>query len=77
MTLHESSDVYAEFSMKIRICIPKLHGTSPLARSFFYYKNGQPVLVRLSLADFNAFYGELKRLSAEAKKRESSKKALK
>lgn len=44
---------------------------------FFYDKQGRPVMVRLSVEDFNNFYNELKKLSAAAKKQASGKKVLK
>jgi hypothetical protein len=44
--------------------------------TFFYDKHGKPIMVRLSMEDFNNFYNELKKLSADAKKPTSGKKVL-
>jgi hypothetical protein len=44
---------------------------------FYYNEKGKPVMVRLSVEDFNNFYSELKKISADAKKRASGKKVLK
>lgn len=44
---------------------------------FFYNDKKQPILVRLSVKDFNTFYAKLERLSIAAKKQGSGKKVLK
>lgn len=46
--------------------------------TFYYNDKKQPILVRLSIKDFDQFYAQLKKLSAAAKKKQaSSKKVLK
>lgn len=45
--------------------------------TFYYDEKRRPVLVRLSVEDFNNFYDELKKLSAAAKKQALGKKVLK
>lgn len=45
--------------------------------TFYYNDKKQPILVRLSIKDFDQFYAKLKKLSAAAKKQASSKKVLK
>jgi len=45
--------------------------------TFYYDEKKRPVLVRLSVEDYNSFYRELKKLSAAAKKLASGKKVLK
>ncbi len=44
---------------------------------FYYDEKKRPVLVRLSVEDYNKLYNELKKLSAAAKKRALGKKVLK
>ena len=39
----------------------------------YYNDKNQPVLVRLTVKDFNSFYAKLKKLSMAAKKQESGK----
>lgn len=45
--------------------------------TFYYDEKKRPVLVRLSVEDYNNFYDELKKLSAAAKKWAFDKKVLK
>ncbi len=45
--------------------------------TFYYNDKKQPVLVRLTVKDFNSFYAKLKKLSIAAKKQASGKKVLK
>ncbi len=44
---------------------------------FYYDEKKRPVLVRLSVEDFDTLYSELKKLSAAAKKQVLGKKVLK
>jgi hypothetical protein len=45
--------------------------------TFYYNDEKQPILVRLSIKDFDRFYAKLKKLSLAAKKKASGKKVLK